>query len=330
MLFGDDPPSQKLAGIAKLAAESDLLAAKRETEYLEISARSILNRTKPGMPFAWTINPYRGCEFGCHYCYARYTHEFMGMENGRDFEEKIFAKKASADLLRRELRKISRDDGIAIGTATDPYQPAERRFERTRAILAVFAKQRGWRLGITTKSNLIARDLDLLTEIRRGNILDVNITVTTLDARLARLLEPRAPRPDLRLEALRSLSAAGIYAGVFPNPVMPGITDSDESLDAVARAVKEAGGRWFGGGPLFLMPSAAKVFLPFLDREFPHLAAEYRRLYAHSPFLGPAYKEKLRARVNAIRERHGLAAAPVEYRPEEWQESGQLALFPLQ
>jgi DNA repair photolyase len=329
MLFGDSP-SPKLIGIAKLAAASDRLEAKRQVEYFELPARSILNRTKPGMPFAWTINPYRGCEFGCKYCYARYTHEFMGMEDGRDFEEKIYAKAASAELLKRELRRINREDGIAIGTATDPYQPAERRFERTRAILKVFAAGRGRRLGITTKSDLIARDLELLKEIARGNILDVNITITTVDTDLARMLEPRAPRPDLRLATVRRLADAGIYAGVFPNPVMPGITDSEESLEAVARAAKEAGARWFGGGPLFLMPSAHRVFLPFLEARFPHLAPHYRRMYEKSAYLGPEYKEALRARVNAIRERQGLANAPMEYRPELWEEDGQLTLFPLQ
>jgi DNA repair photolyase len=318
-----------LVGIARLAAESPLLDAKSQVEYFEIEARSILNRTKPNMPFAWTINPYRGCEFGCKYCYARYTHEFMGMEESRDFEEKIYAKAASADLLRRELKKIPKRDGIAIGTATDPYQPAERRYGRTRAILEVFAAERGRRVSITTKSDLVTRDIDLHREVARGNILDINITVTTLDTELARLLEPRAPRPDLRMAAVRKLSEAGICAGVFPNPVMPLITDTDENLEAVARAAAEAGAKYFGGGPLFLMPSAQKVFLPFLEERFPQLAARYREQYEKSPYLGADYKERLRARVMKIREKYNLASAPVEYRPELWEDDKQLALFPL-
>jgi hypothetical protein len=128
-----------------MAAESERLAAKAQVEYFEIGARSILNRTKPGMPFQWTINPYRGCEFGCQYCYARYTHEFMGLEDGREFESKIYAKATAPEILRRELRRIDRREAIAIaiGTATDPYQPAERRFERTRGILQVFAGGKG-------------------------------------------------------------------------------------------------------------------------------------------------------------------------------------------
>src|SRR5881227_4152306 len=136
MLF-DDSPLSSLTGIARLAARSPVLEAKSRVQYFEIETRSVLNRTRPGMPFHWTINPYRGCEFGCKYCYARYTHEFMEME-ATDFEDKIYAKAAAAHLLRQELGRIDRKDHIAIGTATDPYQPAERRYGRTRSILEVF------------------------------------------------------------------------------------------------------------------------------------------------------------------------------------------------
>src|SRR3954466_12103297 len=176
-----------LVGIARLASESPLLEAKRAVQYFEIPSRSILNRTKPGLPFRWTINPYRGCEFGCKYCYARYTHEFMEME-AADFEDKIYAKAAAAHLLRQERGRIARKDGIAIGTATDPYQPAERRFGRTRAILEVFARDRGWHIGLITKSDLVVRDLDLFQEIARANVLCIHLTITTLNEKLARML----------------------------------------------------------------------------------------------------------------------------------------------
>jgi DNA repair photolyase len=317
----------QLVGIARLASESSLLEAKSQVRYFEIEARSILNRTKPTMPFRWTINPYRGCEFGCKYCYARYTHEFMGMEDGREFEDKIYAKAAAPAILKRELRKIPKTDGIAIGTATDPYQPAERRFGRTREILEVFALERGRHLSITTKSDLVARDVDLLAEIGRRNVLDINMTVTTVDADLARLLEPRAPRPDLRLAAVSQLSAAKVCAGVFPNPVMPWITDTEANLDAVAASAKQAGAQYFGGGPLFLMPCAQKIFFPFLEERFPHLADPYRKLYERSAYLGAQYKEELRRRVAAIRERHGLGSTLVEYKPELADEPEQLSLF---
>jgi DNA repair photolyase len=318
-----------LVGIAKLAAESELLESKRQVEYFELPSRSILNRTKPGMFFKWAINPYRGCEFGCRYCYARYTHEFMELREGQDFEDKIYAKAHVAELLRRDLRKTDRKDGIAIGTATDPYQPAERRFGRTRAILEVFAEDRGRHLSIITKSDLILRDIPLFVELKRSNVLHVSLTITTLDTELARLLEPRAPRPDLRLAAVERLAQAGISVGVNPNPIMPLLTDSEQSLDALAAAAATAGATGFGGGLLFLMPSAQKVFFPFLEEKFPHLIKRYRERFEKSPYLRGPYQEAIRERVRRIRERHGLSSSPADYQPELWAGEEQLELFPL-
>src|SRR5436190_516390 len=216
-----------LVGIARLAAESQLLEAKRTVEYFEIAARSILNRTKPNMPFQWTINPYRGCEIGCKYCYARYAHEFMELDP-QSFEEKIYAKPAPAFVLR--------------------------------------------------------------------------------------------------LDTVRKLRAAGVCVSVFPNPIMPGITDSEKSLDAVARAAKDAGAMSFGGGPLFLPGAAQQIFLPFIEREFPHLAARYRETYEKGIHLSRRYKDALAGKVRRIRERHGLTSGAVEYRPELWVEEEQMAL----
>lgn len=318
-----------LVGIARLASQSETLEAKSRVTYFEIPTRSILNRTKPNMPFRWTVNPYRGCEFGCKYCYARYTHEFMEMD-ARDFEDKIYAKTAAAYLLRQELARIDRNEGIAIGTATDPYQPAERRFGRTRSILEVFARERGRNLGIISKSNLILRDIDLLQEIARRNVFHAVITITTLNEKLARLLEPRAPRPDLRLKAVQGLAEAGLVVGVNPNPIMPLITDSEPHLSALAKAARDAGAQYLGGGSLFLMPCAQKVFFPFLDEHFPALAPHYRAQYRNSAYLGNGYKEMLRARMRKVRERYGLESAPVEYRPELWEGEEQGTLFPLQ
>ena len=315
-------------GIARLASQSETLEAKSRVTYFEIPTRSILNRTKPSMPFQWTINPYRGCEFGCKYCYARYTHEFMEMDV-RDFEDKIYAKTAAAHLLRQELARIDRKEGIAIGTATDPYQPAERRFGRTRSILEVFAKERGRNLGIISKSDLILRDVDLLQEIARRNVFHAVITITTLNEKLARLMEPRAPRPELRLKAVRGLAEAGLVVGVNPNPIMPLITDGESHLSALAKAARDASAQYFGGGPLFLMPSAQKVFFPFLDEHFPKLAPHYREQYQKSAYLGAGYKEMLRARVRKVRDRYGLDSGPVEYRPELWEGEEQGTLFPL-
>jgi hypothetical protein len=218
------PTGPKLIGIARLAAEGESLRQGHEVEYFTLPVRSLLNRcTGVRMPFTWTINPYRGCEFACKYCYARYTHEFMEMRDGIDFEQKIYVKQHAADLLRQELRRVKPGEQIALGTATDPYQPAERRFEVTRAILEEFARHQGLYLGIVTKGNLMLRDLDVLNQIARNNRLMVSVTFPR--GFLARILEPRAPRPDLRMETVRQLSQAGIEAGVSCAPVIPGITD---------------------------------------------------------------------------------------------------------
>ena len=317
-----------LVGIARLAAQSPTLEAKSRVEYFSLESRSILNRcSSPRMPFTWTINPYRGCEFGCQYCYARYTHEFMELRGGREFEEKIYAKDRAAEILRAELRRRV-DGSIAIGTSTDPYQPAERRFGVTRGILEVLASERGRSLYITTKSDLIRRDVELLQAVARANVLHLNITITTTDADLARKLEPRAPRPDLRLEAVAELARAGLSVGVLMNPLLPGITDGSANLDAVARAAAAAGARYLGGGILFLQPCAQKVFFPFLDREFPHLAARYRERFTRNPYLRGPYADVIHHRVACIRERHHLAAWPVDYEPELPTASQLLLSFP--
>jgi DNA repair photolyase len=324
----DDSPASSLTGIARLAARSPVLEAKSQVRYFEIETRSVLNRTRPGMPFRWTINPYRGCEFGCRYCYARYTHEFMGIEDVARFEDQIYAKSGLAPILRQELRKIDPEEAIAIGTATDPYQPAERRFRRTRSILEVFAEGRGRRLSITTKSDLVARDVDLLLRIGEANAVSVNITVTTLDRDLARLLEPRAPRPDLRLQAVRTLANAGIRVGVFPNPILPLITDSELRLDQLARAARDHGAAYFGGGLLFLMPAARRVFFPFLAERFPQLLKRYEDRYTRNAYLRGEYAESIRQRVRAIRVRYGLDNGPMEHMPAG-VEPDQPALFQI-
>jgi DNA repair photolyase len=326
VLFGDSPPPG-LVGIARLAAESEVLESKRVVRYFEIACRSVLNKTRPGMPFAWSINPYRGCEFGCRYCYARYTHEFMELRESEDFEDQIYAKSNLQPILDRELKKVDGSSGIAIGTATDPYQPAERRFERTRSVLEVFARHRGMSLSITTKSDLVTRDIPLLTDIARNNSVSVNLTITTLDSSLARLLEPRAPRPELRLRAVRTLADAGIPVGVFPNPIMPLITDQETRLDELAKAAREHGACWFGGGVLFLMPCSRRVFFPFLAEHYPHLLSRYRDRYESEPYVKGPYRDSIRERLKTIRERHGLQSGPPSRMLSEEPEFGSQKLF---
>jgi len=305
------PSKSGLVGIARLAAEGESIREGHHVEYFTLPSKSLLNRcvSRRALPFEWTINPYRGCEFACKYCYARYTHEFMEMRDGLEFEQKIYVKQHAAGLLRHELRRVKPGESIALGTATDPYQPAERRYEVTRGILEEFARHRGFELGIVTKSNLVTRDLELLKEVARNNKLSVHITVTTLDVELARILEPRAPRPDLRLDAVRALSHAGLRAGASCCPVIPGITDSPKALEAVVRAAAEAGADYVFANPLFLKPCSAAVFLPFLEQNFPHLAENYRQRYQDRAFLPPAYGKRLSQLIARLREKYKLARA---------------------
>jgi DNA repair photolyase len=323
--------SPKLIGIARLAAGGESLRQGHEVEYFTLPARSLLNRsTGVRMPFTWTINPYRGCEFACKYCYARYTHEFMEMRDGVDFEQKIYVKQHAANLLRQELRRVKPGEEIAVGTATDPYQPAERRFEVTRAILEELTRHQGLQISLITKGNLILRDLELLSELGRQNRLFVNLTITTLNVELARILEPRAPRPDLRMETVRKLNQAGIAAGVSCSPVIPGITDTPRNLEAVVRATAEAGGKHIFANPLFLKPCSAAVFLPFLEKEFPQLVAGYHERYQGHAFLPKSYGKRISQLMARLRENYGMVRGGERQGPQSQgitPANEQLSLF---
>jgi DNA repair photolyase len=331
------PTSEKprLVGIARLASEGESLREGHNVEYFTLPAKSLLNRcvSKRAMPFEWTINPYRGCEFACKYCYARYTHEFMEMRDGLEFEQKIYVKQHAAELLRADLRRVKAHESIALGTATDPYQPAERRYEVTRGILEEFARHRGFELGIVTKSNLVVRDIAVLQEVAKSNKLSVHITVTTLQTDLARILEPRAPRPDLRVDAVRALSEAGIRVGISCSPVVPGITDSPKNLEDVIAAAADAGADYVFANPLFLKPCSAAIFLPFLEQNFPHLAGNYRQRYHDRAFLPPAYGKRLSELVMRLRQKYKLTRADrrerTDYATKELRPGfeEQLALF---
>jgi DNA repair photolyase len=314
-----------LVGIARLAASSELLEAKRQVEYFELETRRFIGRGTGRMLNIWTVNPYRGCEFGCKYCYARYSHEFMELRDPEQFERKIFAKQFNASAFRAEVRKRKRGESIWIGTATDPYQPAERRFRITRGMLEVLSDERGLDVGITTKSDLVGRDADLLARIAEHNSVRVHVSITTLDDALARLIEPRAPRPALRLGAVRKLSQAGIPVSVLAHPVMPLINDSEKSLDAVCEAAARHGATAFSAAPLFLKPCSCQVFLPFIEERFPHLARRYRERFEKSAYLRGQYPEMIEERVRRIRERHNLK--PWQAKPEWPIDDDQMDLF---
>jgi DNA repair photolyase len=290
-----ETPETPLVGIAKMAAQGEALDPGHNVQFFTMGVRSILNRvvSKRKVPFVWSINPYRGCEFACKYCYARYAHEFIEEPNAYEFERKIYVKQNAGWLLRRDLKKVKAGEEIAIGAATDPYQPAERKYGVTRALLEEFAQHCGFEIGMITKSNLILRDLDLIKQVAEHNTITISLTVTTTNVELARKLEPRAPRPDLRLKAVKSINEVGIRCGVSCAPVLPGITDSPKELDAVIKAAGEAHACWVHINPLFLKPCSRQVFLPFVKEHFPHLVKLYDERYGSRDFATPEYSKRI-------------------------------------
>ncbi|MBV8550701.1 MAG: radical SAM protein [Acidobacteriaceae bacterium] len=323
----------KLVGIARAAAEGTLVAEKRRVDYRTLPTRKWLNRCHPKrVPFDWSINPYRGCEYGCKYCYARFTHEFLERRDPDLFETEIYAKDWNEAGFLNELKTVRPGHILGIGTATDPYQPAERRFGRTRKVLEALQALRGVSIFITTKSDLVSRDASLLKTLAGYNEVRVTLTVTTMNRDLARLTEPFAPRPDLRLHAVAELASAGVRVGVIASPVLPLITDSEDNLERVARAAKTAGADQFGANVLFLQPAAQRVFFAFLAGNFPRHLARYRRSYGQGAFLTGSYPERIREMVNDIRSRIGIPSRDMERtalpRPPGWELSGsQMMLF---
>ncbi len=305
-------PATELVGIARLAASSLRAEAKRGTEYFLLPVKSILNEChSERVPFRWTVNPYRGCEFGCKYCYARYTHGYMELD-ASDFESKIYVKKDAGPLADRDLnQKDIWGEHIAIGTATDPYQPGEREFGATRAILERIAERDGLSVSITTKSDQVVRDIDLLRRISARSSLTVNLSITTLRTHLARLLEPRAPRPDLRLAAVRRLREEGISAGVSAMPILPWLTDREEDLDALACGARDANAGWLGARVLFLTTDSGRTFMAFLEQKFPRLVTRYREWYGRNMDAPEFYRKEMAARVEKLRQKYGLSSRPM-------------------
>ena len=305
------------------AQEEAPIPPLRDVEFLAMPVRQILNRcTSPRMHFRWTINPYRGCEFGCVYCYARYTHEFLELRDPMDFERRIFVKLKAAEVLARTLARTPvGKDQIALGTATDPYQPAERKFELTRGMLRVFASVGGLDLSITTKSALILRDLDLLTAINQRSRLAVNFSLITVNRKLQRMLEPRAPRPALRLRAMNELSAAGIHCNLLMMPMIPGLTDEPSAIESVIRAGRRAGAAAIWWRPLFLKPAAAKRFIPFIHANYPDAVERINLFYERATYAPTAYDEHLRGIFDRLRRKYGYD--PNAVRGEEMSKSDE-------
>lgn len=280
---------------------------RRRVEFRPLESSELVNRLNDSrLPFGWTVNPFRGCEFGCRYCYARPTHAYLGHGDPAEFERRIYVKRPDEGKLASRLKQ-ARESGeeVAIGAVTDPYQPAEARFRVTRSVLESVARVPGLRVGITTKSPSITRDIDLLRQIAAAGELMVNVSLTSLDAALLRRIEPRAPRPDLRLAAMAELSAAGVPARLFAMPMLPFLTDREASLRALLTAARAAGAREAIWNVLFLRGETRGYFLDFVAQEFPRLLPRYRALYAGGATAEAAYRE----RVEGVAERVALETA---------------------
>jgi DNA repair photolyase len=272
----------------------------------EIAAKSILNRVQ-GMPFEWSINPYAGCAHQCVFCYARATHAYRELDGVTAWGSEIFAKVNAPAVLRRELaRPGPRIREVAIGTATDPYQAIEGKYRLTRGILIELSRART-PMHLITRSGLILRDLDVLTEFAARAEISICVSLPTLDAALARELEPTVAPPAKRLIAVRRLAQAGIRVGVAVAPVIPGLTDDPATLTAVVRAAAEAGASFAWHSVLNLGDVTRDAFFAYLDERHPELVRRYRAMY-HSKYPPAAYARDVSARFTG-------AAATTEFRP---------------
>src|ERR1700674_5516563 len=330
-----------------------VIGEQKDIRYYSSPAKSVLNGPETtGMGF-WSINPYIGCAFGCAYCYARYTHRYvmeraasaerMTSELGQAynnlppwlaFERNIFVKGNAPEVLSRTLRlgsdrhlRLLEGETIVIGTATDPYQPAERKFRVTRGILEVLAEHPGLSVVIITKSPLITRDIDLLSRINRLSHLTIHISLIPPARGLARRIEPRSPTPESRVRALTRLREAGIDAGINCMPVLPGITDNPSDLEALVKRASEAGARNAGAWPGRLKSAAGRRYLPFIEQEFPHLAERYRNTYGNSSSAGQKYRDGLARFFEKMCAKYGVRGWS-KRDEEEGDESPDSALVP--
>ncbi|PKB83438.1 MAG: hypothetical protein BZY88_01985 [SAR202 cluster bacterium Io17-Chloro-G9] len=275
-------------------------------EVQEIQCKSLLNRVDvPNFPFRWTLNPYRGCRHACRYCYARPTHEFLGLDSGREFEQRVFAKVNAPEVLRRELAKSKwQGDAIAIGTASDPYEPAESQYKLTRRILEVLLEFQN-PVSITTKGVLVRRDVDVLRQLSQVADVQVVFSVGSIDDKTWKLMEPGAPRPLARLEAMQYLVENGVRAGVILAPLLPGISDSSESINAVVSAAAAHAAQFLASNVLFLKPGSKEWFMPMLREAYPRLVPAYEKMYGKT-YAPREYAQGVQRTVEEARRTWGL------------------------
>jgi DNA repair photolyase len=290
----------------------------------EIECKTIINNTNtPGFRFRWSINPYRGCQHACVYCFARGTHEYLGYDAGRDFETRIVVKTNAARILRQQLSKPSwKGELIVLGTACDPYQQAEMKYGITRGILEVmleFAQP----VHMLTKSPSVLRDLDLWSRLAQVTDAQIAFSVPTLDEAVWKKMEPGAARPIKRLEAIRELTAAGVPCGVMIAPIIPGLTDDEPHLDEVIRTAKEHGARFVAPNVLNLKPGSKEWFMPALRETYPHLTPKYEKYY-RGAYAPKEYTQQVFAKVSELRARYGFSERA--HAPPPLPASGQLQM----
>lgn len=284
--------------------------------YEEIQCKSVLNRVH-NMGFGWSINPYRGCVHSCHYCFARRYHGYFDLNAGEDFTGIIFVKVNAPSVLRQELSRPSWRRGmVALGTATDPYQPIEGKYRITRGILEALRDYRT-PVGIVTKGTMVVRDIDVLGELARRAACTVCFSVTTLDRGVWRRLEPGTPPPQQRLRAMQRLAEAGIHAGVLLAPVVPGVTDTLANLEEVVRGAAQHGARFLGASVLYLKPGVKEHFGDFLQREYPQLIPRYRWMFPGA-YASKGYVRQVQDLVGALQQRYGVPAQG----EEDWAQPG--------
>ena len=278
-----------------------------QVTFEEIECKSALNRVRvPAMPsMRWSLNPYRGCQHACVYCFARGNHEYLGYNTGRDFDQRIVVKVNLVEVLRRELRRPGwRREPVTIGTACDPYQPAELKYGLTRGALQAF-RDHASPCSLITKSPHIVRDLPLLRELSAVAECTVLFSVATLREEVWRHIEPETAKPLRRLEAMSRLAEAGVRCGVMLAPIIPGLTDDAENLEAVVRAAREHNAAFVGENVLYLKPGTKEWFMPFLRETYPHLLPQYERFY-RGAYAPRRYAEEVHAAVQELRDRWGL------------------------
>jgi DNA repair photolyase len=305
------PTTRQVADLVRAGGRAALTEAERRADaarYQEVLCRSALNRVQ-GMPFEWTLNPYRGCTHGCHYCYARRYQTQFELDADDDFASIVFVKTNLVDVLRRELARPSWARAyVALGTATDCYQPIEGHHRLTRGALEAL-RDFGNPVGIVTKGPMVVRDKDVLADLTAGPGCSVYVSVPTVDEDAWRQLEPGTAPPLQRLRAVRELVDAGIRAGVLMAPIVPGVTSKPAILERTVKAIAEHGARFVGCTVMFLEGGTRDHFMRWLGQEFPYLVGGYQQLYAGKYAVMP-YRKEVQHVVGLLRTKYGIRERP--------------------